>query len=353
MEVDLDALRRNARTVQRRSGARLLPMVKADGYGLGAVAVARALEPLDPLGFGVVTSDEGRALREAGVVRPILVVQPTLLMLEACARGGLTPALGSAEEVRAWRGLGDGLPFHVQVDTGMNRGGIWWQAFASECEAFAEAPGFEGLMTHFHSADRDRRSVAEQWGRFEAALAALPRRPALVHAANSAAALGYPEVAGDLVRPGIFLYGGAVGGHEPEAVVTWRARLSRAAWREAGATVSYGATWRAEEPVCVLSAAAGYADGLPRAAAGRGAMLVDGRRLPIVGAVTMDFTMAAADEEPEADALATLIGADGDAAITLDELAEAAGTISYEILTGLGPRVRRVYRDPVGAGSAA
>ncbi len=347
MDVDLDALRRNARTVQQRAGTRLLPMVKADGYGLGAVAVARALEPLDPFGFGVVTADEGRALRQAGVVRPILVVQPTMPMLAACAREGLTPALGSADEVRAWRGLGDGLPFHVQVDTGMNRGGIWWEAFASQSEAFVGAPGFEGAMTHFHSADRDAASVQEQWGRFQAALDSLPERPALVHAANSAAALGYPEVAGDMVRPGIFLYGGAVGGREPAPVVTWRARLSRAAWREAGTTVSYGATWRADERVCLLSVAAGYGDGLRRSLAGCGAVLVEGRRWPLVGAVTMDFTMAAAATEPAPDATATLLGTDGGETITLDAMASAAGTISYEILTGLGPRVRRVYRDPV------
>ena len=343
VEVDLEALRANAREVQRRSGARLCPMVKADGYGLGAVAIARGLEPVDPWGFGVVTADEGRALREAGIARRILVVQPTMVMLEALARDGLTPVLGGVGDVRRWRSVAADTPFHVGVDTGMNRGGIWWEAFATESREFASAPGFEGLATHFHSAENNAASVREQWGRFQACLGALPQRPALVHAANSAAALGYPEVTADLVRPGIFLYGGAVADHQPEPVITWRARVARVAWREAGATVSYGATWTAPGRTCLLSVAAGYADGVRRSVAGKGAMLVGGTRRPIVGAVTMDFTMLACDATPAEGAVATLIGADGGATIGLDEFAAWAGTISYEILTGLGNRVKRVY----------
>jgi alanine racemase len=328
--------------VQQRSGARLMPMVKADAYGLGAVAIARALEELDPWGYGVVAAGEGVALRDAGIVRPVVVVQPTLPMLETCARAGLTPALGSDAEVRAWRALGD-LPFHVSVDTGMNRGGIAWEAFTAAVPGFADAPGFEGLMTHFHSAWDDPASVREQWARFQAVLGALPRRPAVVHAANSVAALGYPEVACDVVRPGIFLYGGRAGTQVPQPVVQWKARVARAAWVEPGATVSYNARWTAARRTCVVSVAAGYADGLRRAVAGKGAMLVGGRRWPVAGTVTMDFTMLAMDTMPPDGAVATLIGTDGGETITLETFAGWADTISYEILTGLGPRVRRVY----------
>ncbi len=342
VEVDLAALRANARTVQQRSGARLLPMIKANAYGLGAVPVAKALEDVDPWGFGVVAAEEGIALREGGIVRPIVVVQPTLPMLEACARAGLTPALGSDEEIRAWLALGS-LPFHVSVDTGMHRGGIAWDAFTAAVPAFADAPGFEGLMTHFHSAWDDPTSVREQVGRFQAALGALPRRPALVHAANSVAALGYPEVACDVVRPGIFLFGGRAGPHEPRPVVRWQALTTRTGWVGPGTSVSYGARWTASRRTCVVSVAAGYADGLRRSVEGKGAMLVAGRRWPMAGAVTMDFTMLAADEAPPVGTPATLIGTDGDETITLDTFAEWAGTVSYEILTGLGPRVRRVY----------
>lgn len=314
-------------------------MVKANAYGLGAVEVARALEPLDPWGYGVATADEGRVLRLAGIVRPILVVQPTAPMLPDCARDGLIPVLGSAAEVGAWTALGS-LPFHVGVDTGMNRGGIWWEEFAALAASLSGAPGFEGMATHFHSADSNESSVREQWARFQRAIGALPRRPALVHAANSAAALGYPETAADLVRPGIFLYGGRAGAHEPRPVVTWRARVCRAAWREAGASVSYGATWAAPHRVCIVTLAAGYADGFRRSLSNRGSAVLDGARCPVAGTVTMDFTMVASEREPGPDAIGTLIGEGR----LLDDVAGEAGTISYEILTGIGNRVRRIYR---------
>lgn len=340
VEVDLAAIQRNAREVQRRSGTRLMPMVKANAYGLGAVPVARALETLDPWGFGVATHEEGAELRRAGIVRPVLVHQPTIDMLPGIARDGLTPALGSTAEVRAWRQVAGDLPFHVQVDTGMNRNGFWHESFGDECGAFGDAPGLEGIMTHYHSAESDAKSVQDQWQRFQAALARLPKRPRIVHGSNSGAALNHPEISADVVRPGIFLYGGRVGRHLGEPVVTWRARLSRIAWREAGATVSYGATWRADQRTCLVSIAAGYADGVRRSLSNRGFVMLNGERCPIVGCVTMDFTMIVAGREPAASDAATLIG-DGQA---LDDVAERASTISYEILTGIGPRVERVYR---------
>lgn len=344
VEIDLEAVRSNARTIAARAGgARLLPMVKANAYGLGAVPIARALEPLEPWGYGVASSDEGHALRESGIMRPVLVVQPTMPMLGFCARWGLTPVLGSVAEVQTWLGLGT-LPFHVGVDTGMNRGGIWWESFAADSVVFRDEPGFEGVATHFHSADRDPASVQEQWGRFESALALLPRRPPMVHAANSAAVLSHPAVAADLVRPGIFLYGGRAGRHEPQPVVTWRARVCRVAQRAPGATVSYGAAFRATAATAITTIAAGYADGVRRSVSGRGEVLVEGRRHHIAGAVTMDFIMTTSDLPPAGDAIATLIGTDGAETISLDDFADAAGTISYEILTGLGPRVERIYR---------
>jgi alanine racemase len=344
IEVDRAALKANAqRIMQAAPRARLVPMVKADAYGLGAVPVAQALEPLDPWGFGVATAAEGAALRAAGVVRPVLVVQPTLPMLEACAAQGLTPVLGTPREIGAWLSLGT-LPFHVGVDTGMNRGGLWWEAVAGTAASFARAPGFEGIATHFHSADTNPASVREQWQRFEAAIAALPERPRFVHAANSAATLGHPEVHGDLVRPGIFLYGGCAGAHEPEPVVTWKARVCRVARREAGATVSYGERYQTHEPTTIVTVAAGYADGVRRSLAEHGAMLLGGRPMAIAGAVTMDFTMLHTNGTVPDDAVATIIGEENGSRITLDGMAQAAGTISYEILTGLGPRVERIYR---------
>ena len=345
IDVDLSALVANARTVAARAGrARLVPMVKADGYGLGAVPVARALEAVDPWGFGVATAAEGRDLRAAGVRRPILVIAPTVQALDLVASHRLTPALGSLAQVQRWLQVAPGLAFHVEVDTGMSRAGFAWGEFGAAAAAFADAPGFEGVLTHFHSADDDPPSSRVQRERFAAALAALPRRPALVHAANSAGVLNAGADGEDLVRPGIFLYGGGVSGHVPEPVVSWRARVIETRWREAGTTVSYGATYALAGRSCLVTVAAGYADGVRRASSGAGAALVDGRRLPFAGRVTMDMTVLdAGDREPAADAVATLIGRDGDVTITLDDVARAAGTISYEILTGVGRRVERIY----------
>ncbi|HVO34101.1 MAG TPA: alanine racemase [Gemmatimonadales bacterium] len=343
--MDLEALVANARTIQALAPrARLLPMVKANAYGLGVVPVVRALERVDPWGFAVATAHEGCELREAGIRRRVLVMGPQTETLELLVRQDLTPALGSVEQIAAWLALAPGRPFHVEVDTGMARWGLWWESFGAEASAFADAPGFEGVFTHFHSPVEKPETVREQWARLQSVVAALPRRPPLVHAANSAAALTYPDTIGDLARPGIFLFGGRAGAYRPRPVVAWRARVLATRWREAGQTVSYGATYTTAARTCVATLAAGYADGLRRSLSNAGAALVEGRRLPIAGRVTMDFTMVAATGwAPRVGSVATLIGRDGGETIELDDVAEAAGTISYEILTGLGQRVARLY----------
>jgi alanine racemase len=345
IEVDLSALVANARTVRvRNPRSRLLPMVKANAYGLGAVPAAKALEALDPWGFGVATVAEGAELRQAGIQRPVLVIAPTVGALEEARSHRLTPGIGSDAQLERWLSIAPGMPFHLEVDTGMGRAGYHPDAFVAVAARCADQPGFEGVYTHFHSADDAPETVPEQRQRFAAALALLPKRPPLVHAANSAGALGAPDAGDDLVRPGIFLYGGAVPGYRPEPVVTWRARVIDARWREAGWTVSYGATYRTRARTCLATIAAGYADGLRRSLTGKGTALVQGRRFRFAGRVTMDLTVLdMGDAEPPAGAVATLLGTDGAATITLDEVAEAAGTISYEILTGLSARVARVY----------
>jgi alanine racemase len=345
IEVSLSALVANARTVMARNpGARLLPMVKADAYGLGAVPVARALEALYPWGFGVATVAEGAALRRAGIRRPILVVAPTVAALDEAKALRLTPGIGSGDQLARWLAIAPGMPFHLEVDTGMGRAGYHWETVAADAARVGAEPGFEGIYTHFHSADVAPATVREQRRRFASAVDAFPKRPALVHAANSAGALIAPEAGEDLVRPGIFLYGGAVPGYRPEPVVTWRARIIDARWREAGWTVSYGATYRTTARTCLATIAAGYADGVRRSLSGQGAALVQGRRIPFAGRVTMDMTvLEAGDTEPPPGAVATLLGTDGAETIALDEVAAAAGTISYEILTGLSGRVERVY----------
>jgi alanine racemase len=353
VEVDLGALVANARTLKAACDGRLLPMVKANGYGLGASAVARALEPLDPWGFGVATPEEGFVLREAGIERPILVASPlTPASIEGCLAANLRPAIGDLDALHAWCGR-SARPFHLEIDTGMGRAGLRWDdrgALAAAGALLARAEGWEGVFTHFHSADSDPDSLECQWRRFEAALASLPHRPPLVHAANSAAALRGRRYAADLVRPGIFLYGGAAGGVAPRPVAALRARVLSVRTLAAGDTVSYGATWRAPAKTSIATLGIGYADGFPWAAEAAGryerTVELDGRTAPVVGRVTMDMTMVAVDGPVASGDVATVFGG----MVSLDSQARAAGTISYELLTGLGPRLPRVYTEASAQG---
>lgn len=351
VDVDLGALTTNARTLVALTGSRLLPMVKANGYGLGAVAVARALEPLEPWGYGVALAEEGSALREAGIARPLLVLSPLLPdTIDAHLAGDLRPAISDPVALGAWCRRSD-RPFHLEIDTGMARAGIRWNdraALEAAAELLRSAPGWEGVFTHFHSADTDPPSAGVQWERFQAVLGRLPRRPSLVHAANSAAALCGRAYAGDLIRPGIFLYGGDVGAAtRPAPVAALRARVLAVRRLEPGDPVSYGATWRTSRPTTVATVAVGYADGLPRAtseaAVSRPPRLVElnGALVPVVGRVTMDMTMLdVGDTAPRPGDVATIYGG----RVSLDEQAAASGTIAYELLTALGSRVARHYR---------
>lgn len=351
VDVDLGALVANARTLAKACGARLLPMVKANGYGLGAAPVARALDELDPWGFGVATVEEGIALRASGVARPILVVSPlTTETVGPMLQNGFRPAIGDPAMLQCWIARSAG-PFHLEVDTGMARAGVRWDDDATLGEAagmLVSAPGWEGVFTHFHSADSDPDSVATQWRRFQSVLAMLPRRPPLVHAANSAAALRGREYAADLARPGIFLYGGMAGdsGPSPSPVAALRSRVLAVRSVAAGESVSYGATWRAPRPTTVATIGLGYADGLPRAADRKDDGIprqveLNGRAVPLIGRVTMDMCMATVEDGQVAVGdVATVFGG----MVRLDEQARAAGTISYELLTSLGSRVPRRYR---------
>jgi alanine racemase len=351
VDVDLGALVANARTLAKACGTRLLPMVKANGYGLGAAQVARALDPLDPWGFGVATVEEGVALRMSGVSRPVLVASPlTPEALGPVLEHGFRPTIGDPAMLQRWIARSD-APFHLEIDTGMARAGIRWNDEAALHEAarlLGSAPGWEGVFTHFHSADSDPGSVAAQWSRFQSVLSALPRRPSLVHAANSAAALRGREYAADLARPGIFLYGGTAGASAPapRPVASLRARVLAVRGLAAGDSVSYGATWRAPRPTTVATLGIGYGDGLPRAAEQKDEsrprqIELRGRAVPLVGRVTMDMcTVAVDDGQVALGDVATIFGG----IVTLDEQARAAGTISYELLTALGNRVPRCYR---------
>jgi alanine racemase len=365
VEVHLERLRENALAVQRAVGphTRLLPMVKADAYGLGAGAVVGALAtgpaPDGPWGFGVAAVAEGEALRAAGWAGRILVTAPTPPQeYERAAASGLTLALSDVAGVRRWAAVaeraGRGLAFHLEVDTGMGRAGLPWReaaTWSAQVAAAAEASvDWEGTFTHFHSADEpDLAPTDEQWARFQSALESLPSGMGrtVVHAANSAASLRRAGFGCDLVRPGIYLFGGSAGpGVAPLPVVSVRARLVLVHDVEPGATVGYGATYRATRRERWGTVSIGYGDGLPRALSpGGGEAIVRGRRVPMIGRVSMDMTTIDLTDGPDAGVgdEVTLIGVDGDVEITLDEVARRCGTISYEVLTGLTPRLPRCY----------
>jgi alanine racemase len=349
VDVDLAALVANARTVATVCGSRLLPMVKANGYGLGAVEVARALETLEPWGFGVASAAEGETLRRAGITRPILVVTPLISRwIDEHLEHQLRPTIGDISTLEAWIARSP-QPFHIEIDTGMSRAGVRWDdraCLTRLSSLLASAENWEGAFTHFHSAESDAEATRRQWDRFQEVLRTLPRRPALAHAANSAAALQGRLFAGDLVRPGIFLYGGAVEKQSPRPVAALRGRVVSVRAITEGDTVGYGATWRAVRRTNIVTVAVGYADGFPRSGPGGNEVRVsreielNGRLAPIVGRVTMDMCMAAVDEAAAVGDVATIFGG----LVSLDRQAEAAGTISYELLTRLSPRVARCYR---------
>ena len=365
VEIDLEALRDNYRAVREAVGTRaaVVPMVKADAYGLGADRVVRALDPLEPWGYGVATADEGAALRDFGVRRPIVVFGPLPpTSVATAARAGLSATISDIASLERWAAAATSgrLDFHVEIDTGMGRAGFDWRETADWSRAVQQiAKGakvrWTGVMTHFHGADgSDPAPSAVQWERFQDALAQLPiaRDELMVHAANSAAALRWPEYAADAVRPGIFLYGGHPAREAteriaaPRAVAAVRARLVLVRDVPPGSTVGYGATHVARERERWGTLAIGYGDGLPRRLANRGSAIVRGRVVPFVGRISMDMTVVDITGVPDAQAgdVVTLIGADGEATISLDDVADQAETISYEILTGLRPRLPRVEK---------
>jgi len=345
VEVDVDALVDNARTVAKIANTRLLPVVKANAYGVGAVLVSKALEQLDPWGYGVATIDEGAELRAAGITRPILVFMPAQAQwFDEYDRHHLTPALGDAGSILEWTARGD-RPFHVEIDTGMGRAGVRWDE-VDELEDAVDTPSFEGCYTHFHSAERRDGSAEQQLERFQAAVGKLPRRPALLHAANSAAALRGKQFALDLVRPGIFLYGGSPADDlpQPKPVVSVRARVLSMRRIKRGESVSYDASWTAPRDTVVATLRCGYADGLRRMLGTAGAsVLIRGQRRPIVGFVQMDMALVETGTlEVQVGDIATIVGEDSKQRITLKEMAEWSGEVPHEFLTSLGARLPRV-----------
>jgi alanine racemase len=363
-EINLTHLRQNLQRLQRRTAAPVWCVLKADAYGHGSKACARTLERAGAAGVCVALLEEGMELRHAGVTLPILVMGGYYgrAYSELLAHH-LTPVMYDAGQIEAlaaevrYRGC-DPIPVHVKVDTGMGRLGIMPKELGAVVSTLGRYPEvhLQGLMTHFACADSDVDSVKEQLRLFEevtAELAARGVRARVRHAANTAAMLRCESSHLDLVRPGIGLFGvEPARGVAPELKPVMRVVSTVIAVRELerGQSVGYGATWRASRPSRVATIPMGYADGLARTTSNKGHMLVRGKRVPIVGAVSMDMTTLDVTEIPgiaigdEVTALGSQSGPLGEDIITATERANVQGTIAWEILTGLSRRVPRFYR---------
>ena len=351
VDVDLGALVRNGAALQRQAGVPLVPMVKADAYGLGAVACARALTALQPHAFGVATVTEAAELRAAGIRQRIYVFSPLLPDDFAAARAAAAvPTLGDPAAIAAWIASGGGA-WHLAIETGMHRAGLRWDAIGTVADLVREVPP-EGAFTHFHSAERNDGSWEAQEVRFREALTALPERPVLLHAQNSAGIVRRGASPWSFVRPGVFLYGVGSGDGaqmQPEPVVHVRARVLEMHDLNDGDTVSYTAAWRAVGQRRVATLGIGYADGYRRALGNKGPALINGARTTVAGVVTMDMTMIdVTDVSCTVGDTVTLIGRDGDQLITVEEVATFADFMSpYEVLTGLRQRLPRLYHETV------
>lgn len=344
LTVNLAAVERNARRFSSLVGVPLLPMVKANAYGLGAVAVARTLERIGPWGYGVATLAEARALRDGGIERPIVAFWPFQPQwIDEYLALDIRPAIGDLSALETWIGR-SANPFHLEIDTGMGRTGFRWhdtEILAELPARLAAAGGFEGIFTHFASADSSEAATEAQWARFASIVASLGHRPPLVHAANSGAGQWQGRYAGTLARPGIFLYGGRAGPLVGEAVAHLAAAVVAVRPIRSGDPVSYGGDYLAAADGDVATLAIGYADGVRRTLGNTGVVSIGDREYVVAGRVTMDMTMVVAPRGTiRVGQVATIFGG----SVGLDTQAGRAGTISYELLTAVGSRVIRRYR---------
>ncbi len=357
--IDLSALEHNLGRIRRHlhEGTRVLAAVKADGYGHGAAVVARRLAAGGVDWFGVATPDEAFALREGGVTGDILLFGPAYraATLRRLAEEGVALTVADEAGLEAVQAAGTARPLrlHLKVDTGMGRLGLPWPAAQALARRVERAPqaALEAVWTHLARADEaERGPTLAQLERFERLLDALRAdgiEPPLRHAANSAGVFGYPEAHYDLVRPGIALYGyhagDAVRALEPglRPVMRLQAPVTFVKRVPAGTPISYGGSWRARRETTVATIRIGYADGYPRLLSNRASVALHGRSLPVAGRVCMDQILVEVGDLPVAPGdTATLWGPPGPDAETL---ARSIGTISYELLAGVAPRVPRRY----------
>lgn len=361
-DIDLSAIRSNVAAVRARlmPGTQTMAVVKANAYGHGDVEVARAALDAGAVWLGVILVDEGMGLRAAGIDAPILLLhEPPRERIDEALANALTPCVfteeGAAMIGEASDRAGRSVAVHLKIDTGLNRLGSPLDRLEPLARALAKEQRIEieAVFTHFAFADQPSNPfIDEQLRRFTEGcerLSALGLSWDCRHAANSAAAISRPDAHFDLIRLGIAMYGLSPGPAcdglvELRPAMSLSARAAMVKRVRAGEAVSYGHTYRLERDATIVSIPLGYADGWPRALGNNASVLVGGKRYPAVGTVCMDSFMADLGEASCAvgDEI-VLIGAQGGERITADEIARALGTINYEIVTRISPRIPRVF----------
>ncbi|MFQ5628000.1 MAG: alanine racemase [bacterium] len=364
VEINLNAIRQNISNIcQKVHPAKVMAVIKADGYGHGAVPVARVALQAGATRLAVAFPGEGTVLREAGIEAPIHLMGgffPEQMQEIHSSRLEFTLCdFHTIDDLETFaQSSHTDLPVHVKFDTGMRRVGFWWEDAENVFKRLNKSRSFNlvGLMTHFATADENDKTFAyEQLRRFhhvieQAKWAGLRFR--YIHAANSGAILDMPETYFDLVRAGISMYGYYPSGATTESIpiqpaMAWRSRLVQVKKIAADEPVSYGAAWIAPHETIIGTVPVGYADGYNRKLTNRIHAVVNGRRVPVVGRVCMDMIIL--DLGPNAQDKAgdevVLLGSDGKAEVLMDEFCKALGTIPYEVTCAVSKRVPRVYRD--------
>lgn len=367
LRVDLGALRRNVKTLKAAApGCSLLAVVKADAYGIGALPVSRAVLSAGADALGVALVEEGIALRRAGIEAPVLLLAPVDPgQAEDLLRWRLTPSVYSRTFLRALEEaaerLGAETEVHLKVDSGMGRAGFRPEEVPGLVVELRKCPRVRvaGLYSNLASADDPASpQTAGQLKTFLGILEALEREgihPPVVHLANSAGLLAHPPTRLRQVRPGLSLFGLRPSGDVPDPglrpVLSLSTRLLQVKKIPEGCPVGYGATFVTSRPTLLGILPMGYADGLPRSLGNRGEVLVRGRRCPLVGRVSMDLCAVDFTQVPEAaeGEEVVLWGGEGPSRLDPWDWARWAGTIPYEILTGLSPRLHRIYTSPGGS----
>lgn len=363
VEIDLTALSENIAVIRERAGCDLLAVVKANAYGHGAATIVRALEGKAAL-LGVANLHEAEEIEATKTPTPILLLGTCLpVEREAALHDRLHICISSIEEAAAWDELAQTtgiIPLaHAVIDTGMGRMGFpeteWSEATVRSLLEFQHIQ-WEGIASHLPSADEDPEFTEDQIERFRICVQmahATGLRPRWIQVVNSAGLLGYdsPQKFCNLARPGLAIYGISP---IPEMqkllnpVLTWKTRVLHVRELPVGHGISYGRTMKLTRPSRVATLACGYADGYPRQVSGRGAhVLIQGQRCPVLGRVTMDQIMVDVTDLAAKAKLgdeAVLLGSQGDAEVSVNELAHQADTIPWHIFTGITARVERVMK---------